>query len=137
MSTRKNIKATDMELTEEISNYLDKRLESVEKLIDPNDTSAIFDIEVGKTTNHHQTGSIFRAEINLHVAGKLLRSVEEDQTLFNAIDKARNDILSELRKTKKKKLRLLRRGGTALKGFMHSIGTGGGRLRDFAKRRRR
>ena len=38
---------------------------------------------------------------------------------------------------KSKKRRMFRRGGTAIKGFMQSIGTGGGRLRDFARRRRK
>ncbi len=136
MSIRKNVKATNIELTQEISDYLDKRLESIEKLIDPNDESAIFDIEVEKIAGQ-QTGEILRAEINLKIAGGHLRAEATEQTILNAIDKARNEMLTELRKTKTKKRRLLRRGGTAIKGFMHSIGSGGGRLRDFAKRRRR
>ena len=136
MSIRKNVKATNMELTQEVSDYLDKRLESVEKLIDPNDTSAIFDIEVEKLTGQ-QTGEILRAEINLQITGKHLRAEATEQTLLNAIDKARNEMLAELRKAKNKKRRLLRRGGTAIKGFMQGIGSGGGRLRDFARRRRR
>jgi len=136
MSTRKNVKATSIELTQEISNYLDKRLESVEKLIDKNDESAIFEIEIEKMLGH-QTGDVFRAEINLSIAGGHLRAEAKEETLLNAIDKARNDILTELRKTKGKRLRMLRRGGTALKGFMQSIGSGGGRLRDFARRRRK
>ena len=136
MSIRKNIKATNIELTQEVSDYLDKRLHSVEKLIDKNDTSAIFEIELEKIVSH-QTGDAFRAEINLAIAGGHLRAEARETTLLNAIDKARNDVLMELRKTKGKRLRLLRRGGTAIKGFMHSVGSGGGRLRDFAKRRRR
>lgn len=136
MSTRKNIKATNMELTRDISDYLDKRLLSVEKLIDKNDTSAIFEIEIERITSHH-TGDVFRAEINLSIAGGHLRSEAREQTILNAIDKSRNDVLTELRKTKGKRLRLLRKGGTALKNFMNSIGSGGGRLRDFARRRRK
>ena len=81
---------------------MDKRLQSIEKLIDPNDTSAIFDVEVGKTTNHHQTGSIFRAEINLHIALKQFRATSEEETLFNAIDKAEKEIVNEVRRAKGK-----------------------------------
>lgn len=136
MSIRKNVKATNIELTQEISDYLDKRLESVEKLIDSNDTSAIFDIEVERLAGQ-QTGKILRAEINLQVAGKHLRAEATEETLFNAIDSARNEMVRELRRTKDKKRRLFRRGGAAIKGFMRSIGSGGGRLRDFARRRRR
>jgi len=136
MNARKNVKATNIELTQEISNYLDKRLESIEKLIDPNDESAIFDIEVEKLTGQ-QSGEVLRAEINLKIAGKHLRAEATEETLFNAIDKARNDMLTELRRAKSKKRRMFRRVGTAIKGFMQSIGTGGGRLRDFARRRRK
>jgi ribosomal subunit interface protein len=111
-------------------------LDSIEKLIDPNDESAIFDIEVERMTGQ-QTGNILRAEINLKIAGKHLRSESKGETLFNAIDSARSEMVSELRKAKSKKRRMFRRGGTAIKAFMHSVGSGGGRLRDFARRRRK
>ncbi|MEK7589902.1 MAG: ribosome-associated translation inhibitor RaiA [Patescibacteria group bacterium] len=137
MSTRKNIKATNIELTQEISDYLDKRLQSIEKLIDPNDTSAIFDVEVGKTTNHHQTGSIFRAEINLHIALKQFRATSEEETLFNAIDKAEKEIVNEVRRAKGKKQRLLRKGGNAIKAFTNAVGFSSAKISDFVRRRRR
>jgi ribosomal subunit interface protein len=137
MNIRKNVKATNIELTQEISDYLDKRLESVEKLIDPNDTSAIFDVEVGKTTNHHQTGNIFRAEINLHISGKQFRATSQAETILNAIDKTEKDIVKELRRAKGKKQRLLKRGGSAIKAFANVLGSSSARIRDFARRRRK
>jgi ribosomal subunit interface protein len=137
MSTRKNVKATNIKLTQEISDYLDKRLQSIEKLIDPNDTSAIFDIEIGKTTEHHQTGNIFRAEINLHIAGKQFRATSEAETILNAIDKTEKDIIKELRRAKDKKQRLLKRGGNAIKAFANVLGSGSARIRDFARKRRK
>jgi ribosomal subunit interface protein len=137
MAIRKNIKTTNIEFTTEISDYLDKRLFSIEKLIDPNDTSAMFDIEIGKTTEHHQSGNIFRAEINLHVAGKQLRASAEDATILNAIDKVEKEMIREFRRFKGKKRRLFIRGGVAIKSFMNALGTGGARIRDFARRRRK
>lgn len=137
MGIRKNIKTTNTKLTQEILNYLDKRLESVEKLIDPKDTSAIFDIEIGKTSKRHQSGSIFRAEINLHIAGKQLRAVSEEETLFNAIDKVEKEIVKEVNRFKGRQRRLLRKGGNAIKSFINALGTGGARIRNFARRRRR
>lgn len=123
MNIRKNIKATNLELTPEISDYLKKRLQSVERLIDPNDTSAIFNIEVERD-NSQNTGNVFRAEINLSIAGVQMRAEEKDETLFNAIDKVKDEILNELKKTKGKKLRLLRKGGAKLKRLIKSIGIG-------------
>jgi ribosomal subunit interface protein len=137
MSVRKNVKATNIELTQEISDYLDKRLQSIEKLIDLNDASAIFDVEVGKTTNHHQTGNIFRAEINLHIAGKQFRATAQAETILNAIDKTEKDIVKELRRAKGKKQRLLKKGGNAIKAFANAVSFGSVRIRDFARRRRK
>ncbi|HJL55742.1 MAG: ribosome-associated translation inhibitor RaiA [Candidatus Pacebacteria bacterium] len=137
MDTRKNVKTTNIELTPEISDYLDKRLQSIEKLIDRQDTSAMFDVEIGKTTEHHQSGNIFRAEINLHVAGKQMRASAEEATLFNAIDKVEKETMKELRRFKGRQRRLLRKGGIAMKAFMNTLGTGGARIRDFARRRRK
>ncbi|MFQ5661629.1 MAG: ribosome hibernation-promoting factor, HPF/YfiA family [Candidatus Paceibacteria bacterium] len=121
MAIRKNIKTTNIELTPEISDYLDKRLQAVEKLIDPEDTSAILDVEVGKTTEHHQSGNIFRAEINLHIAGKQMRASAEESTILNAIDKAEKEVARELRRLKGKRMRFMRKGGAKLKNLMRSI----------------
>ncbi|MDP6387816.1 MAG: ribosome-associated translation inhibitor RaiA [Candidatus Pacebacteria bacterium] len=118
---RRNIKTTNIEFTQEISDYLDKRLQSAQKLIDPNDTSVLFDIEIGKTTKHHQSGNIFRAEINLHIAGKQMRVSSEEATIFNAIDKVEKEIVRELRRFKGKRLRFIRKGGAKLKNLMRAI----------------
>lgn len=135
MAIRKNIKATNIELKQEIYDYLDKRLRSIEKLIDPNDTSAIFDIEIGRTTKHHKSGNVFRAEINLHIARKQLRAFAEEMTLLSAIDKAEKEIVKELRRFKGKQQRLLKKGGVALKSFINALGAGGARIKNFVRRR--
>ena len=118
---RRNIKTTNIEFTQEISDYLDKRLQSAQKLIDPNDTSVLFDIEIGKTTKHHQSGNIFRAEINLHIAGKQMRVSSEEATIINAINKVEKEIVRELRRFKGKRLRFIRKGGAKLKNLMRAI----------------
>ena len=68
-----NVKATNIKLTPDISDYIDKRFNSFEKFIASKDTSVLLNVEVGKTTGHHQSGDIFRAEINLHISGNDFR----------------------------------------------------------------
>jgi len=116
-----NIKATNIALTPDISDYLDKRLKSFEKYIDPEDTSVLLSVEVGKTTDHHQSGDIFRAEINLHISGGDFRAVSEQGTLYNAIDEAKEEMTRELRRHKRKRLHLMRRGGAKIKEFMRGV----------------
>jgi len=116
-----NIKATNITLTPDISDYLDKRLKSFEKYVDAEDTSILLNVEVGKTTDHHKSGDIFRAEINLHISGRDLRSVSEQETLYSAIDDAKDEMTRELRRHKRKRLHLMRRGGARVKAFMRGV----------------
>lgn len=116
------IKATNITLTPDISDYLDKRLKSFEKYINPEDTSVLLSVEVGKTTIGQQSGDIFRAEINLHISGKDFRSESEQGTLYNAIDEAREEMTRELRRHKRKRLHLMRRGGAKIKEFVRGVG---------------
>jgi ribosomal subunit interface protein len=118
---RINIKATNMELTPEISAYLNNKLESLEKLVRQKDESAMADVEVGRTTKHHHSGDIFRAEINLHIGQKSFRAVREASNLFGAIDEAKDQMMDELRTNKGKTIRLIRRGGQKIKAAVKGL----------------
>lgn len=118
---KQKIKATNITLTPEISEYLNKRLLGIEKLLSPNDGSVFMEVELGKTTAHHQTGNIFRAEVNLQVSGKLLRAVSEKDDLNTAIDEVREEITRELRSLKGKRFSLLKRGGQRIKNFLRKF----------------
>lgn len=118
---RINIKATNLELTSAISDYLRKRVDALDKFVDKNDESAMADVEVGKSTKHHQSGDIFRAEINLHVSGKNLRAVAEKDNLYAAIDQAKDEMVREITSHKAKQRTLLRRGGAKIKDFIRGF----------------
>lgn len=110
-----NIKATNMDLTDELHDHVINKFSALEKLIDPDDTSAHADIEVGKTTKHHKTGRIFRAEINLHIAGSNLRAVAKEEDLMAAIDRVQDEIMRRLRKEKTKRTDFVRRSARQFK----------------------
>jgi ribosomal subunit interface protein len=118
---RKTIKVTGIELTPAISDYLEKKLTSLDKLIDPEDTSALAQVEIGKTTKHHHQGDLFRAEINLHIAGADFRVESEIDNLYAAIDVARDQMHQELQTFKRKKVSLIRRGGARVKAVLKGI----------------
>ena len=110
-----NTKATNIKLTPEISEYLDKRLSSLEKLIDSEDESVMCDVEVGKSTMHHKSGEIFRAEINLHTSEQDYRAVSEKEDLYSAINSAKEEIMQSIRQHRSKIRTLLRRGSISIK----------------------
>ena len=110
-----NEKGTNMQITEEIKDYLYKKLAHLDKFVDSQDESIMCDVELGKTTNHHKKGNIFRTEINLHIAGKNLRAVSEMDELFASIDIAKDEMTRELNFNKDKRVTLVKKGGEKIK----------------------
>lgn len=121
MNIKTNIKVTGIELSPAVSDYLTKKVETLSKLIDPADESAMCDIEVGKTTGHHKTGDVYRAEINLRITGKQLRAVAEKGSLYAAIDAMKDEISHELKSYKTKKLTILKKSGQKMKQILRGL----------------
>ena len=82
----RKIKTTNIILDSNIEDYLDKRLEALEKFVDSSNPTFLAEVELGRTTKHHQSGDIFRAEINITIDGNAFRAVSERPDLMTAID---------------------------------------------------
>ncbi len=115
-----NIKATNMELTSAISDYVNKRISSLDKFT--NGSSAMnCHVEVGKTTNHHKQGDVYRAEFNLNIKGEHYYAEAETGDLYSAIDSVREDIYRQITSKKDKRQTLFKRGATSVKKMMKGI----------------
>lgn len=113
-----NIKATNVELTTTINEYLNKKIATFDKLIDQKDESAALNVILAKITKHHQKGDIFKAEMNLHISGKIFQASSEEQDIFMAIDFVKDEMTRELRSYKDKRIDLIKRGGNKVKQFI-------------------
>jgi ribosomal subunit interface protein len=94
-----NVKATGIELTPEISAYLDKKLSALEKFV-TNDTGATANIELGRTTNKQKNGEIFFTEINFNIRNIESRVTAYGDSLMASMDKAKDLALERLRTEK-------------------------------------
>lgn len=115
------IKATNIVISPDTENYLAKKLESVSKIIDQDDPTLLIEVELGRTTGRHQSGDLFRAEINFNLGGKQWRAVAEAGDLYSAIDEMRDDISDALRAYKGKKESLIKRGGARIKALLRKF----------------
>ncbi len=116
-----NIKATSISLTPDITNYLDKQLQGLSKFTDPAGGSAKTQVELGRTTRHHEKGDIFKAEITIYRGKRTYRAESEADDLFSAIDGMKDQIINELRTDKKRKLHFLRKSGQRVKDFIRGF----------------
>jgi putative sigma-54 modulation protein len=117
---RTQIKATNIELTPAIQDYVDKKLESLDKFFNPSDDVVAF-VEVGKTTRHHRSGDVFRAEVRLAFSGQDHYAVVEKEDLYAAIDEVKDEIVREVTGGKKKRETLVRKGGAKIKGLIKRL----------------
>jgi len=97
------IKATGTKLTPAIREYIELKMEMLNKYLgDVKVTNCDFEIEL--TTKHHQKGDIFRAEVNLSVPGDMLRVEKTEPDLYKAIDKVKDHLVRSIKRYKEKKL---------------------------------
>ncbi len=110
-----SIKATNMELTEALKDYAEKRLSSIGKY----GALATVEAEIGKSTNHHRNGDIFIANVNVTTSlGKLYRAETEKADLYEAIDVVRDELVRELKSAKGKEHSLFKRGAQRVKNIL-------------------
>jgi len=115
-----NIKTTGISLTPSIASYINKRMESVKKLLE-NDSSATCSFEAGKTTQHHKSGDVFRAEVHIVGARRDIYVESEQSDLYAAIDAVRDEVMRRLSSDKAKRISSIRRGGMAVKNMIKGI----------------
>jgi ribosomal subunit interface protein len=115
-----NIKTTAITMTDAISEYVARRLEKITKIIGE-DPSIQCDIELARTTSHHNKGDIFKAEIHIVGANRNLYASSEKEDLYSAIDVVQDEILRELKTDKEKKLSMIRKGGARMKSMMKGL----------------
>jgi ribosomal subunit interface protein len=118
---RKIVKGTGITLTPAIDAAIDKVVESLDKYVTPADSAALVEIEVGKTTNHHRSGDIFRAEINFRSKIGNLRAEAEKEDLYVALGVAKDEILEILRSRKAKKVDVFRRSASEVKNVLKGL----------------
>lgn len=120
-------KALHLSLTPAISDYVEKKIKSLEKYVDESVSEAEAGVEVSKTTNHHNEGSeLFAAKVRIDAGETHVWTEEKDADLYAAIDKVRDELARQLSTTKKKKQHLLKRGGLKVKEMLRGFGWGKG-----------
>ncbi len=119
-----NIKThtTNFDMTPAIEEYVSKKAQSLAKFLegrgDDTHKNMLCEVELGKTTNHHKSGDIFKAEINIVGPGNVqFYAVAEEADLYAAIDIVRDQIEREIISKKTKRETLFRRGAAKFKAL--------------------
>jgi putative sigma-54 modulation protein len=115
-----NIRAINIELTSAISEYVNKKLSSIEKFLKDKEEISGF-VEVGKTTRHHRQGDLFRSEFDINIGGENFYAESEKEDLYIAIDDAKEEIVQKITQNKNRRKTLFRRGAASVKKMMRGL----------------
>jgi ribosomal subunit interface protein len=111
-----------IELTESISSYIEKKLITIEHLLQGAAPETLIEVEIRK--DHKQRkGQGFKAEINVFLPNKRLFASADHDDLYAAIDEAKDQILSELKKQNTKRKDIIRRSAARTKRIFQQVGS--------------
>ena len=115
------IRSKNFQITPAIDDYITKKISSLDKFIGVKD-NILCEVEIGRTTKHHKSGDIFRAEVNIIEPGnKQIYTFAEEVDLYTAIDVVRDEAERAIVSRKNKYHTILRRGGAVIKNLLKRI----------------
>ncbi|MFC1663881.1 ribosome hibernation-promoting factor, HPF/YfiA family [Patescibacteria group bacterium] len=100
-----SLKTTNLELTPDIYGHLEKTINSLDKFIENVDSVVQAWVEIGRISQHHRSGKIYRVEVQIRLPGKSVRSEAVAKTIFQAINEVKDKLQRELKQYKGKNSR--------------------------------
>ena len=115
-----NIKATNVKLDNVLRDFIYEKIGALDKFIGGLGESVEAWVEIGKPSEHHQTGPEFYAEVNIGLPGQriILRAESSHLDLKSAIIEAKEELQKELKKYKGKQEAKYKRGARLVKKFI-------------------
>ena len=110
-----SIKGTGRELSNDDRALVEKKLSALDKLA--GDAPAMLFFELEESLEVARSGAKYRAEGTLSIDGKILRAEALGDTLEGAVDRVRDELLRELRRSRGRARDLFRRGSARVKDW--------------------
>jgi len=105
-----SIKATNLDLTPSIKDYVNEKIGHLGKYIDAIEAK----VELERDRHHH-TGAVFRTEVSLIIGGKVMMADASAEDIYSSTDMVVPKIKEQISKFKDKKNDLQKRGARAVK----------------------
>ena len=113
-----SIKATHHDLTSQTRALVEEKFKAIDRLVASAVAPASLSCEIEQSVAVECAGAKYRAEGNLSVDGKLFRAQATGMTLEEAVDRVRDELTRELKRSSGKERGYLKRGGAALKRML-------------------
>jgi len=113
-----NITVSGTALTAPISEYVEKKLQSLIKLLDTKgDKEVLVRVELRKYSSQIK-GEVFTVEVHLGNSGSLYDASATESDLYSAIDSVRDELAREIKDAKGRRWDRMLEGGRSLKDML-------------------
>lgn len=112
------IKATKYRLTPEIEAILEEKLAAPLRLLGEKGETALLEIEIEEAPPEGRSSEPCRLVARLIVDGQVYHAEAVKPTPSSAADRVRSELEAEIRRSRGRARRLMRRGGIALKNLL-------------------
>jgi len=109
-----NIKTTNISLDEPLRIWVEKKLGEMDRFLGSFGSDGLDDpkhkekvelwVDIGRTSQHHQKGDVFRAEVQMHLPNKSLRAEAIHEDLRVAINIVKEELEIEVKKYKGRRI---------------------------------
>lgn len=113
-----HFKGTNYELPANISALAKRKVEGLTKYLGKGKEHARAYVDLGKETEAHQNGNIWRADINFDIDGSRFYAKAVEENIEKAIDRSVNELASALQTARKREQSLAKKGGSIIKSLM-------------------
>ena len=127
------IKTKDYKPSKNIEDYVNEKIGSLEKYANVfQDEKKYYNgyfgkgkpkaeavVELSRTTEHHQKGKVFRAEVQIWLPGKDIRAVSISDNMKTSITEVKDELQRQLKKYEGKASAKSRRAARAIKKLFH------------------
>jgi ribosomal subunit interface protein len=104
-----NIKIKNLDQSEALNDFVEKKFESLAKLVDSGEKSAEIFVEIEKDSKHHKKGEIFLVKAQVILFGTSIMAEVNGEDLFVTVGKTRDELKSEIEKFGDKRIDVSRR----------------------------
>ena len=86
-----DIKTKGIELTNAIRAHIEEKMASLDAKVARFGSAVTAEVEVGKTSEHHHKGDIYRAEVHVRLPGNTIYAEATHEDLYAAINQAKQE----------------------------------------------
>ena len=111
----------DFDLTDSIKQYSEDKMNSLHKYLNQDEDLVKFNFRLGKTSNSHNNGKIYYAEVSIHTPEKNYGGKIEAESIYVAIDLLKDELANNITHYREKTRTLSRRDAQKFKDEIHNI----------------